>query len=327
MSTQVVNRGRPEIYAKVNGRGFKFLVDTGASVNIVNAEVASQITAKIQQCSTKLFTFNSEKPLNACGKFTAQLRFKHRNVKCDFVVTEGNCRSVISYATACDLLEFVYSVQEADVICNQYPQLFQGIGKMKDTKVKLHIDNSVVPVSQSHRRIPFHRRKDLEYCLQTLLHQDIIEPVHGPTACINLVVLVPKKENGVRLCIDMGMAIKAIKQERHVMPTFDEVILDLNGTTIFFKVDLKSGYHQQVLSEESRNITTFSTHMGLYHYKRLSFDINAAAEKFQQVIQTAFSDLPNCKNISDDIIIYRKKTDKNMMLPYTSYFEGYKIYV
>ena len=109
----------------------------------------------------------------------------------------------------------------------------------------------------------------------------------------------------------MRMANKAIKRERHVMPTLDEVIMDLNGATIFSKVDLKCGYHQLVLSEDSRNITTFSTHMGLYRYKRLSFGINAAAEKFQQVIQTAISDLPNCKNISDDIIIYGKNRQEH----------------
>ena len=88
----------------------------------------------------------------AYGKFTAQWRYKHRKVKCDFVVVEGSCCSIISSTTAYDLgvLKFVYSVQESDVICNQYPQLFQGIGKMKETEVKLHIDNSVVPVSQSH---------------------------------------------------------------------------------------------------------------------------------------------------------------------------------
>ena len=71
VSTQAVNRDRPEIYAKVNGKGFKFIVDTGASMNIVNDEVASQIAAKVRQCSTKLITFNREKPLTACGKFTA----------------------------------------------------------------------------------------------------------------------------------------------------------------------------------------------------------------------------------------------------------------
>ena len=90
-------------------------------MNIVNDEVTSQIAAKVWQCSTKLFTFNSEKPLTACGKFTAQMRYKHRNVKCDFVVVEGNCCSIISYAMAFDLgvPKIVYSVQESDVICNQ----------------------------------------------------------------------------------------------------------------------------------------------------------------------------------------------------------------
>ena len=109
-------------------------------MNIVNDEVASQIAAKVWQCSTKLFTFNSEKQLTECGKFTAQLRYKHRNVKCDFVVVEGNYCSIISYDLG--VLKIVYSVQENDVICNQYSRLFQGIGKMKDTEVKLHIDNS-----------------------------------------------------------------------------------------------------------------------------------------------------------------------------------------
>ena len=95
------------------------------------------------------------------------------------------------------------------------------------------------------------------------------------------------------------------------MPTLDKVILDLNGATIFSKVDPKSGYHQLVLSEDSRNITAFLTHMGLYRYKRLGFGINAAPEKFQEMIQTAISDLPNCKNISDDIIIYGKNRQEH----------------
>ena len=63
MPSEVVNRGRPEIYAKASDKGFKFLVDTRDTVNIVNVEVASQNAAKVQQCSTKLFTFISEKPL------------------------------------------------------------------------------------------------------------------------------------------------------------------------------------------------------------------------------------------------------------------------
>ena len=57
--------------------------------------------------------------------------------------------------------------------------------------------------------------------------------------------------------------------------------------------------------------STFSTHLGLYRYKRLSFGINVAAEKFQDVIATAISDIPNVKNISDDVIIYGVNTEEH----------------
>ena len=92
----------------------------------------------------------------------------------------------------------------------------------------------------------------------------------------------------------------------HVTPTIEKIIHDLNGATVFSKIDLKSGYHQLLLSEESRGITTFSTHAGLYRYKRLSFGINSAAEIFQHTIQTVITDVPGTKNVSDDIIIYGK---------------------
>ena len=100
----------------------------------------------------------------------------------------------------------------------------------------------------------------------------------------------------------------AIQRERHIMPTLPEIIHDLKGATIFSKLDLRSGHHQLLLHKDSRYITTFSTHKGLFQYKRLSFGINAAAEKFQDVIATAIGDIQNCKNISDDIIVYGKNT-------------------
>ena len=71
---------------------------------------------------------------------------------------------------------------------------------------------------------------------------------------------------------------KAIQRERHSMPTLDELIHDLNGATMFSKLDLRAGYHQLELNAESRYITTFSTHVGLFRYKRLNFGINSASE-------------------------------------------------
>ena len=59
-------------------------------------------------------------------------------------------------------------------------------------------------------------------------------------------MLVPKlkEPDGVRLCVDMREANKAIARERHLMPTLDEIIHDLNGASVFSTLDLNQGYHQ-----------------------------------------------------------------------------------
>ena len=102
----------------------------------------------------------------------------------------------------------------------------------------------------------------------------------------------------------MREANKAVKREKHLMPTLDELITDRDGATVFSTLDLTSGYHQLELDPESRYITTFSTHVGLRPYKRLMFGINAASEIFQNSIAELLTGLPGCKNISDDIIVY-----------------------
>ena len=104
----------------------------------------------------------------------------------------------------------------------------------------------------------------------------------------------------------MREAIKAVKREKHLMPTIDDLVADLNGATVFSKLDLSSGYHQLELAPESRHITTFSTHVGLRRYKRLMFGINAASKIFQNAIEEILTGLPGCKNISDDIIVFGK---------------------
>lgn len=64
------------------------------------------------------------------------------------------------------------------------------------------------------------------------------------------------------------------------------------------------GYHQIKLDPASRDITCFVTHDGIYRYRRLMFGISSAPSVFQRVIQHTLQDIPNCKNISDDIIVY-----------------------
>ena len=68
----------------------------------------------------------------------------------------------------------------------------------------------------------------------------------------------------------MRRANEAIEREGHPIPTIEEVLYGLNGSTVFSKLDLKWGFHQVEFETESR-ITTFITHQGLLQYKRLMF--------------------------------------------------------
>lgn len=195
--------------------------------------------------------------------------------------------------------------------------MFDGIGNLKNKQIQLHIDKNIQPVTQPHRRIPFHVRKQVEQVLKKLEALDIIEKVDGPTPWVSPIVVTPKpkKPGDIRLCVDMRRANTAIQRERHVTPTIDDMILDLNGAKVFSKLDLNAGYHQLELHPESRNITTFSTHVGLRRYKRLSFGISSAAEVFQNTLSTALEGLSGVRNISDDIIVFGENQlehDKNL---------------
>ena len=167
----------------------------------------------------------------------------------------------------------------------KFPECFRGAGKLKDFQLNIHIDPSVRPVAQNPRRIPFGLRKKAEDKLSELMDADIIEKADGPTPWVSPVCIVPKPSDEIRLCVDMRRANEAIQRERHPIPTIDEVLLDMNQSTVFSKLDLKWGFHQIELAEESRGITTFSTHCGLYRYKRLMFGITSAPEVYQHIIQ------------------------------------------
>ena len=189
---------------------------------------------------------------------------------------------------------------------NNFPVFVDGVGRISDIKIKLRIDPSVQPVSQRHRCIPFHVQKDVEAELDRLEKLDIIEKVDGPTPWVSPIVVVPKADGGVRLCIDMWEPNKAIKREKHIMPTLNDLISDLNGSTVFSKLDLSNAYHQLELDKASCQVMTFTTHGGIRHNKRLLFGVNAAAKIFQNTIAEILSDIPGVRNLSDDIIIFGK---------------------
>ena len=75
-----------------------------------------------------------------------------------------------------------------------------------------------------------------------------------------------KSPNEKLICVDMRKPNLAIKSTQYIIPTLDDLIVELNGTKVFLKLDLIKGYNQLVLSERLRNITFFTMHAGLFRY-------------------------------------------------------------
>ena len=91
----------------------------------------------------------------------------------------------------------------------------------------------------------------------------------------------------------------------------------MNGTSVFSKLDLGHAFHQVDIESDWRYISTFATNNGLYQYRRLFFGVNSAPETYQRIIQQVIQDIPGCKNIIDDIIIYasnQQEHDKNLRM-------------
>ena len=305
------------------------LIDSGASINVIDEKAYHAITKSPQnkQLSlrptlTKIYSYSGTSPLPVLVTFSTHVASRTRVTPATIYVLKGENGCLLSYKTATEL-ERISVIAQTDTsvssttvpsalsstqLRSEYSDLFDGIGKMKDFQVHLHIDLSVPPVTQPHRQIPFHLRKKLDTELDKLERQGIIEPVDGPTPWVSPLIVTPKPKNPdeIRLCVDLRQPNRAILRERHITPTIDDLIHDLNGATVFSKIVLNSGYHQVELAPESRYITTFSTHRGLRRYTRLNFGTSSAAEVFQDAIQQVLSGIEGARNVSDDIIIFGK---------------------
>ena len=105
----------------------------------------------------------------------------------------------------------------------KYKSYFEGLRKLKDFQLNIPIHHGVKPVVQSMRRVLLSLRDKLEKKLNELVNLDVIEKAEGPTPWISPVVVVPKPNGDLRLCVDIRQANIAIVRERHPIPTVDEI--------------------------------------------------------------------------------------------------------
>ena len=126
--------------------------------------------------------------------------------------------------------------------CRPLPKVFSGVGKLSGYQLKLHIDSEVRPVAKKPRRIPYSLKENVTRKINELLVRDIIEKVSGPSTCVSPAECVPKPDkDDVRMWVGMRCANEAIQIP---IPTVDEVLKELNGSTVFSKLNMNTVFHQ-----------------------------------------------------------------------------------
>ncbi|GFS26222.1 Pol polyprotein [Elysia marginata] len=144
---------------------------------------------------------------------------------------------------------------------------------------------------------------------------DIIEEVTEPTDWVSPMVPVPKANGEVRICVDLRKLNQAIQREKYMIPTFDDIIHELRGSTIFSKLDAQSGFWQIPLDPETSKLTTFITPYGPFFMKRLPFGIRSAPEIFMRVISDILEGINGVICYFDDILCHSKtKEDHEKLL-------------
>lgn len=185
-----------------------------------------------------------------------------------------------------------------------------GLGLVRGVQHKVKMKTSSAPVAQKLRPLPFSVRQPVSDEIEKLLAADVIERVNA-SEWVSPIVAARKADGSIRLCVDLREPNKAIVADNFPLPHMEELLHALNGARCFSKVDLASAYYQVVLHPDSRDLTSFITHEGLFRFKRVCFGLASAPAAFQQIMTKI---LGGCKGVLcylDDIIIFGKTASEH----------------
>lgn len=307
----VTSEARRGIYVKVQVEGVEvqFLVDTGSSVSIITEDIYMmhyQATMPLTAPSVTLLDFSSGE-ISVKGCFLANVLYQQRSTCVLFyVVRQGTAvlgldaiRNLDFCIQGSTLQCLQTSVQTSTSFARlpiefraEFGHLFTDeVGLVKGFAHHVKRKPGVPPVAAKLRRLPLALREQVSAELRRLEQCGIIESVDA-SEWISPIVVVRKQDGRIRLCVDLREVNKAIIVDGFPLPHTEELLHQLAGATHFSKIDLASAYHQLELTPESRDLTTFVTHEGLFRFRRVCFGLASAPATFQKMM-TAL--LKGCK--------------------------------
>ncbi|CAI7877024.1 unnamed protein product, partial [Closterium sp. NIES-54] len=151
-------------------------------------------------------------------------------------------------------------------------------------------------------------KKQIEYLLDRQLIRTSTSPYGAP------VLFTPKPDGSLRMCIDYRALNKQTVKNKYPIPRIDDLLDQLRGATVFSKLDLRSGYSQIKMADNSIHKMAFRTRYGSYEYLVMPFGLCNAPATFQAEMNHILRPLlDECVMVYlDDILIYSKNMKEHV---------------
>ena len=140
--------------------------------------------------------------------------------------------------------------------------------------------------------------------VRKMMQVGVIEPSKSSYAAP--VVIVKKKSGEHRFCTDYRRLNNVIKPDMEAMPNIEDLFATMSSQAnrYFSKIDVSKGYWQIKMSDRMREVTAFTTPMGLFQWKVMPFGLNVAPATFTRMMRKLLDGMKNVASFMDDILIF-----------------------
>jgi hypothetical protein len=192
-----------------------------------------------------------------------------------------------------------------------FPNDLPGMPPERAIEFRIELQPGTAPIFKAPYKMSPIELKELKIQLQGLLDKCYIRPTISPWSSSAL--FVEKKDKELRLCVNYRPLNVVTIKNKYPLPRIDIMFNQLVGAQVFYKIDLRSDYHQIKICAEDIPKMAFTTRYGLFEYLVMSFGLMNAPAHFMYLMNSIFmSELDKFVMVFiDNILIYSRSMEQH----------------